>query len=43
MVFFGRKDKIDDRRLLASTDTVDNNKVTHFDNGNCQLFYILYH
>ena len=34
MVFFGRKEKPEDRRLLASMDAVDGAKVYHVENGN---------
>ncbi|XP_033207773.1 MAGUK p55 subfamily member 6 isoform X3 [Belonocnema kinseyi] len=33
MVFFGRKEKMDDRRLLASMDAVNGAKVHHFENA----------
>lgn len=33
MVFFGRKEKIEDRRLLASIDAVNGAKLYHIENG----------
>lgn len=33
MVFFGRKEKIEDRRLLASIDAVNGAKLYHMENG----------
>lgn len=34
MVFFGRKEKLEDRRLLASMDAVNGTIIHHIDNGN---------
>lgn len=33
IVIFGRKNKPDDRRLLASTDDIDHAKIYHAENG----------
>jgi len=34
MVFFGRKEKLEDRRLLASMDTMNGAIIHQIDNGN---------
>jgi hypothetical protein len=34
MVFFGRKEKPEDRRLLASMDTMNGTIIHQIDNGN---------
>lgn len=34
MVFFGRKDKLEDRRLLASMDAMNGAIIHQIDNGN---------
>lgn len=34
MVTFGRKNKTEDRRLLASTDEMNNGKIHLAENGN---------
>jgi len=33
MVFFGRKEKLEDRRLLASMDTMNGSIIHQIDNG----------
>lgn len=38
MVFFGRKEKIEDRRLLASMDAVNGTKMYQVENGNINNF-----
>lgn len=47
MVRFGRKDKTEVRRLLASSDAIDSPKSNHFENGNQKnlsfLFFTLQH
>lgn len=42
MVFFGRKDKLEDRRLLASIDAVNGTKVYHIENGKQRPRYPLF-
>lgn len=40
MVFFGRKEKIEDRRLLASIDAVNGAKLYHIENGKVTIIII---
>lgn len=37
MVFFGRKEKIEDRRLLASIDAVNGTKLYQIENGKAAM------
>lgn len=37
MVFFGRKEKIEDRRLLASIDAVNGTKLYQIENGKATM------
>ena len=42
MVFFGRKEKIEDRRLLASIDAVNGAKLYQIENGNDTMVLVNY-
>lgn len=39
MVFFGRKEKLEDRRLLESIDAMNGAKIYQIENGKLSYFY----